>query len=93
MFFRRSLEMGVGREEFFRLLPGAVSAWVADGDTVRWFEGGAGGTIRLVRLADRRVGSVVLPRHLVEIVLEECSEAEGETFMARFHRAFLRGGG
>ena len=93
MAFRRSLEMSLVREEFFRLLPGAVGACEVDGDTVRWSEGGRGGTIRLVPLEDRRLGSVVVPRHRVEIALEVCSEAEGEAFMGRFHRAFLRGGG
>ncbi len=93
MVFVRSLEMSLLREEFFRLLPAAVAVWEVDGDTVRWSEDGRGGTIRLVRLEGRRMGSVVIPRHRVEIALEVCSEAEGEAFMARFHRAFLRGGG
>jgi len=85
--------MGVSREEFFRLLPGAVGAYLVDGDSVRWSETGRSGTIQLVRLEDRRLGSVVMPRHRVEIALEACSEAEGEGFLSRFHRAFLRGGG
>ncbi len=93
MVFARSLEMSLLREEFFRLLPAAVGTFEVDGDAVRWSEGGRGGTIRLVPLEDRRVGSVVIPRHRVEIALEECPEVEGETFMRRFHRAFLRGGG
>jgi hypothetical protein len=91
--FRRNLEMGVSREEFFRLLPGVVGACEVDGDTVRWSDGGRSGTIRLVRLASRRLGSVAVPCHSVEIALEACSEVEGEVFMGRFHRAFLRGGG
>ena len=81
------------REEFFRLLPAAVADYDVDGDTVRWFEGGRIGTIRLVPLEGRRLGSIVLPRHRVEIALEDCPEEEGEAFMARFDRAFLRGGG
>ena len=85
--------MSLLREELFRLLPAVVAVWDAYGDTLRWSEGGRSGTIRLVPLADRRLGSVVVPRHRVEIALEECTEAEGEAFMSRFHRAFLRGGG
>ena len=81
------------REEFFRLLPGVVRTYDVEGETVCWSEEGCDGTIRLVRLEGRRLGSVDLPRHGVEIALEGCSEAEGEAFMARFHRAFLRGGG
>jgi hypothetical protein len=90
--FLRSLEMSLLREEFFRLLPAVVAGCEMDGDTVRWSEDGRPATIRLVPLPDRRLGSVVVPRHRVEIALEG-SEAEGEAFMVRFHRAFLRGGG
>jgi hypothetical protein len=80
-------------EEFFRLLPAAVAVCERDGDIVRWSEGGRRGTIRLVRMEDLRLGSIDVPRHRVEIELEACPEAEGEAFMKRFHRAFLRGGG
>ena len=93
MVFRRSLEMGIGREGFFRLLQGAVGAYEVEGDSVRWSEDGRGATIPLVQLEGRRLGSVVIPRHSVEIALAVCSEAEGEAFMGRFLRAFLRGGG
>jgi hypothetical protein len=93
MTFHRSLEMSISREEFFRLLPAAVGRFEVDGDAVRWSDDDRGWTIRLVPLADRRLGSVVVPRHRVEIALEACSEAEGEAFMNRFHRSFLRGGG
>lgn len=85
--------MSLLREEFLRLLPGAVEVFEMDGDTVRWSEGGRRGTIRLVPLEDRRLGRVVVPRHRVEIALEGWPEEGGEAFMARFHRAFLRGGG
>ena len=85
--------MSLLREEFFRLLPGAVRDFSVEGDTVRWSEGGRGGTIRLVPLEGRRLGSVEIPRHAVDIDLEGWPEAEGEAFLARFHRAFLRGGG
>lgn len=85
--------MSLLEEEFFRLLPAAIPVYERDGGTVRWTEGGCDGTIRLVPLEDRRLGSVVVPRHRVEIALEACTEAEGEAFMKRFHRAFLRGGG
>jgi hypothetical protein len=91
--FERTLEMSISREEFFRLLPGAVATPEVDGDTVRWSDGGRSGTIRLIRLASRRLGSAVVPCHRVEIALEACSETEGGVFMDRFHRAFLRGGG
>jgi hypothetical protein len=88
-----TLEMSLTREEFFRLLPAAVGAFEADGEIVRWSGADHGWTMRLVPLEDQRLGRVSVPRHLVEIVLEGYSEAEGEAFMERFLRGFLRGGG
>lgn len=93
MAFVRSLEMSLAREEFFRLLPGAVECWAVEGDTVRWSEEGRSGAIRLVPLPDRRLGSVEIPRHRIEIELEGWPDGGGEAFLARFLRAFLRGGG
>jgi hypothetical protein len=93
MDFHRSLEMSLSREEFFRLLAEAVGPFVVDGDTVRQTGGDRNWTIRLVPLADRRMGAVLVPRHRVEIILEGCSETDAVAFMERFHRGFLRGGG
>jgi hypothetical protein len=93
MDYRRSLEMSLSREEFLRLLPGAVPTFDVGGDTVYWSDADRRWTIRLVPMTHRQVAGAVLPRHQVEIVLDACSEVEGEAFMARFHRAFLRGGG
>ncbi len=87
--FTRTLEMSIGREEFLRLFSSVVPSFQVDGETIRW----SCCIIRLVPLTDRGIGSVTIPRHRVEIVLDACSEEEGENFMARFHRAFLRGGG
>ena len=91
--------MTVSREEFFRLLPAALGAFDVEGDLVRWSEGERRATIRLVPLPNRRgaqgssLALLRIPRHQVDIDIEGCPEAEGEAFMARFHRAFLRGGG
>ncbi len=85
--------MSLSRAEFFRLLPAAVGPFEVDGETVRWADGDRRWTIRLIPLADGRLGSVVVPRHRVEITLESHSEAERDAFMDRFHRGFLRGGG
>jgi hypothetical protein len=93
MDFRRTLEMSLSREEFFRLLPAAVGVFEVDGAMVRWLDSDRRWTIRLLPLADHRLGSVIVPRHRIEITLDACSNAEGEAFMARFQRAFLRGGG
>lgn len=92
MTFRRSLEMSLSREEFFRLLANAIRNFETDGEMIRWSDGDRAGTIQLIPLPDRRLGSVAVRRYSVEIALD-ASEAEGEDFMQRFHRAFLRGGG
>ena len=93
MTFQRCLEMSVSREEFLRLLPAVVPDFELDGDVIRWSREARRGAIRLISLPDRLVGSVAIDRHLVEITLDECPTVEAEAFMARFHRAFLRGGG
>jgi hypothetical protein len=93
MRFHRRLEMSLSREEFFRLLPSVVLYFEVDAETVCWWDQARLWTIRLAPLPHRRLGSVVVPRHRVDITLDACPEAEGEAFMSRFHRAFLRGGG
>jgi hypothetical protein len=93
MRLHRTLEMSLGREEFFRLLPAAVESFSVDGDMVRPSGGHRGWVIRLVAMADHTLGSAVVPRHRVEIALDVRSEADAEAFMERFLRAFLRGGG
>ena len=93
MDFHRTLEMSITREEFLRLLPAAVDTFAADGNTIRGHGTACGWLIRLTPLAGRRVGSLDVHRHQVDIVLEGCAEREAEAFMERFHRAFLRGGG
>jgi hypothetical protein len=93
MGFHRSLEMSVSRDEFFRLLPAAVGSFGVDGDTIRGRDEHRAWVIRLVPLADCRVGSLVVPRHRVDIVIDDCAEEEAEAFMSRFRRGFLHGGG
>lgn len=89
------LEMSLSREDFLRLLPGAVgSAKFHEEDGVfSASEGGRRWCIRLTPLAPRRLGSVVLPCQAVEITLEGYSEADAAGFLVRFHRGFQRGGG
>lgn len=87
------LEMTLSREEFLRLLPGAVGAYTEEEDGFRGADGPRSWRIRLVPLPDLRAGRVVLPRHRVEIRLEGYAEGEAAGFMARFHRGFQRGGG
>ncbi len=95
MTYHRRLEMRISREEFFRLLPAAVGSFELDRDaeTIHGAVGGRRWTIRLIPLAGQRLGRIGIPRHQVEITVEDCPEPEGETFMQRFRRGFLRGGG
>jgi len=95
MEYRLDLEMTLSRDEFLRLLPGAVGPLTETGEA-GVFEGRDGPQrwrIRLAPLPDLRVGRVVLPRHQVEIRLDGYAEGEVEAFLARFHRGFQRGGG
>jgi len=87
------MEMSLTRKEFFRLLPAAVGSFEVDGESVRGFEGACGWAIRLVPLADRRLGGLALPRLRVEITLEGYTGEERDAFMERFRRGFLHGGG
>lgn len=90
-----NLEMSLSRVEFLRLLPAAVGGvtFREEGDAFIGGDRQMNWTLRLVPLADRRLGSVVLPCHRVEIRLEGYSEAAGEAFLVRFLRGFQRGGG
>lgn len=94
MDHRLDLEMTLSREEFLRLLPGAVGPVREAGDGA--FHGGGEGrrwSVRLVELPDLRAGSLALRRHRVEIRLEGYPDAEADAFLARFQRGFQRGGG
>jgi hypothetical protein len=90
-----SLDMSIDREDFLRLLPAALSQSAIEQKDGCFFggEGDQRWRLRLLPLAPRRLGSVVLPRHQVEFSFEGYSESEVTEFMARFHRAFQRGGG
>lgn len=93
MTWRRNLDMSLDREEFLRLLRGlGAFREVQDG----LFQGGEGERaweIRLLPLPDLRVGRVTLPRHRVELRLEGRAPEVAEAILARFQRAFQRGGG
>lgn len=93
MDVRHTFEMSISRAEFFRFLTAALGALEADGDVVRGTSGGHRWAVSIVPLPDHRLGSVVMPRHRVELTIDTCTEAEGAAFIERFHRAFLRGGG
>ncbi len=90
-----TLDMSISREEFLRLLPAAVglSPFAEADGTFTGKDGPRCWTVRILPLADHRLGSVVLPCHRVEIHLDGYSNEAAEWFLARFHRGFQRGGG
>jgi hypothetical protein len=87
--------MSISRPDFLRRLPAAVGQEAVREENGRFSgeEGAGRWTLRLVPLPDRRLARVVLPCHRVEIGLEGYGEAAVDAFMARFQRAFQRGGG
>lgn len=90
-----TLEMTISREDFLRLLPAAVGQTQVDGVEGQFSGGGDGRRwiLRLSALPDRRLGSVVLPCHQVELRFEGYSDEDEAAFLARFHQGFQRGGG
>ena len=87
--------MTISRDEFLRILPGAVGG--ADhqvGDAL--VEGRArecGWRIELAPMPELRIGLLALARHRVTIAFKGCSEADRAAFLARFELHFRRGGG
>jgi len=90
---RHSFDMTIGQEEFLRLLPAAVGPFDTRGGVLQGTGAVRRWAIRLTPLSPALLGGVAVPRHRVEITLEEHSETEADAFMERFHRGFLRGGG
>ena len=92
---RLSLDMSLSRNEFLRLLPGAVGgAAIEEMDGVlRGSDDQGRWTIRFQSLEDLCLGRVVLPRHRIDLCLEGYSDEAERAFLVRFHRGFQRGGG
>ena len=93
MDVRHTVEMSISQEEFFRFLSAALGGYETDGRVARGISDGHPWTITLTPLPGQLLGSVLMPRHRVEITIDGCTDAEGAAFLERFHRAFLRGGG
>lgn len=88
-------EMTISRDAFVRGLPAAVAhaPYRVQGDDFVHGKATHGWRIRLTPLPERRIASLVLERHAVEIHLRGY-DAEGErAFLERFELAFRRGGG
>lgn len=88
-------DMTISREAFLRNLPGAVAhaPFRARGDEFVHEDASRGWCIRLTRLPDRTIASLVLERHAVEIRLTGYDAAGERAFLDRFELHFRRGGG
>lgn len=95
MTVRQFFEMTITREEFLRLLPGAVGRrTVSEKDgAFTGEEDGRSWTITPLPMPDHRLGSFSLARLRVELRLDGFTDEESKGFLARFHRGFQRGGG
>jgi hypothetical protein len=95
--FLRLLPAAVGRFEIASRAPGLRFAPAAvppsGASTAHRAPGAPAWSIDLVPLTPLRLGSSVMPRHRVDLVLLDCSDDERRAFVERFERAFLRGGG
>ena len=92
----RSREMGLTRADFFRLLPtvlaGSTDAVVYE-NTVTIGQGSRAIRIELDEGESRRLGTLKIPVLHVLFRFYGHSTADAEAFLARFDRAFQRGGG
>ena len=88
-------DMTISREAFVRNLPGAVAhaPYRLEGDEFVYEDASRGWRIRLTRLPDRAIASLVLERHAVEIRLNGYDAAGERAFLDRFELHFRRGGG
>lgn len=82
--------MSIGRDEFFRMLPGAAGLpLVHRGGVVS----GRGWRLTADVLPSLNIGLLSLPRLRVQIEFPALDAAVMQDFMARFDRHFQRGGG
>jgi hypothetical protein len=87
--------MGITHEEFFRLLPAAVTGleFQVDGDTVHVSDGGGRLLIRLGSQGERVIGALRIPTTRVSFAFHGYTDQALQTFMAYFDSRFQRGGG
>ena len=88
-------EMSISHREFLRILPGALDGRDCrrDGARVVVGEGARRVEITLGAEGERRIALLRLPVTPVRIVFFGHTTDETEAFLARFERAFQRGGG
>ena len=91
---RFSRDMGITHSEFFRTLPAAVpfSAYTIHGHDIIVAEDSRRLVISLSPEGRRRIAALSLPTTQVHFTFSGYSPQDVEEFMARFDRAFQRGG-
>ena len=91
-FFR---DMGITHSEFFRTLPAALAAlpYTIQGHEVMISDDTRRLVISLSPESRRRLGVLSLPTTQVHFTFSGYSSQDIDRFMARFDRAFQRGGG
>jgi hypothetical protein len=88
-------EMGITRKEFLRNLTSALSGWPCrvEHNEVIVSDAGRRIAITLCEQHEQRIGSLQLPRMLVEFTFSGYSDSEAETLMTHIDIHFQRGGG
>ena len=92
---RFSRDMGITHSEFFRTLPAALPAlsYTVHGLDIIVAEDTRRLVIRLSPEGRRRIAALSLPTTQVHFTFSGYSPQNVDHFMARFDRAFQRGGG
>jgi len=88
-------QMGITRKEFLRSLAVALSGrpYQVERNEVIVSDAGRRIAIRLYEQQEQRIGSLRLPRMLVEFIFSGYSDSEAETLMKHIDRHLQRGGG
>lgn len=88
-------EMSISHADFFRVLPAVLDGrtFVRDGTRVTIGDADRRIEISLSAEGERRIALLRLPVTRVRITFFGHGANEAETFLARFDRAFQRGGG
>ncbi len=88
-------EMGLGRQDFLRLLPGALGTadFTVDGNSIVLKDGPRRIEIAIAEKPERRIAKLALPVMRVVISFIGYGGDEAAQALARFERAYRRTGG
>lgn len=88
-------DMAATWDDFARLLPVALDGWPyrLEGSEILVGSPDRGATITVEPLPPRRFGPVEIARSRVVLAFRGLTDAERDSFLRQFDRAFQRGGG